>query len=180
MVSSCSSLLVSCVQHANSHPQIYAYQTSGNNIAVPSTATQELSPGYSWKNGFSGGAQNDIFSTTRAYSKRSNTWHCAYLTYWSSASLSDIGFQTLGTRSMLRSMPRRTPAPVLPFALLADSELASTTRSLMTTIHAFHDSFIDPRMLLDSQIRSLALDNHSDTRDVSHSDSTLLLYVVDY
>jgi hypothetical protein len=60
-------------------PQIYAYQTSGNNIVVPDSATQELSPGYSWKNGFSGGAQNDIFTSTAAFSSKSHTWHCEYM-----------------------------------------------------------------------------------------------------
>jgi hypothetical protein len=56
--------------------QIYAYQATSNNIVVPEFATQELSPGYNWKNGFSNGAQSDIFATKPAYDPSSGSWRC--------------------------------------------------------------------------------------------------------
>jgi hypothetical protein len=40
---------------------VFVYQQDGNNIDVPPGAAQQLAPGYSRKNGFNPGAQDDIF-----------------------------------------------------------------------------------------------------------------------
>jgi hypothetical protein len=46
---------------AGAKQMVFVYQQSGNNIDVPPDAVQQLAPGYSLKNGFSSGAQDDIF-----------------------------------------------------------------------------------------------------------------------
>jgi hypothetical protein len=56
--------------------QIYIFNNEGNNIAVPDSANQQLSPGYNIKNGFQGGAQTDIFTSTPAWNAWSGTWTC--------------------------------------------------------------------------------------------------------
>lgn len=53
-----------CTQGAKQ--MIFVYQQDGNNVNVPPGAVEQLAPGYSMKNGFAPGAQDDIFVTTIA------------------------------------------------------------------------------------------------------------------
>jgi hypothetical protein len=66
---------------AGAKQMIYVFNNDGDNIAIPDSATQEMAPGYNWKNGFRGGAQNDIFTAQPAWNAKTHSWKCEYLLF---------------------------------------------------------------------------------------------------